>query len=108
MELFAGVSHSFRDPIEWDHDKIALTPGWSDLDQNCDLETSVCRAAHGKRLRLDAAPRLQSLLGALSFGSAVRTTSLHSSPGHPGISTPPTRPIHHPHTSHHVSPLPSP
>src|SRR5260370_42256657 len=93
MELLAGVSHSLRDLIELDHDKIALTPGWSVLDQNWDLDTSVCRAAHGRRLRLDAAPRLQSLWGALSFGAAAGTTGGHAAPGSAGDSPPPNGPL---------------
>src|SRR6266478_2591379 len=56
-----GVSHSFCDPIERDHDDIALTLGWSDLDQDSDPDTSVCLAAHGRQLRPDAVLRLQWL-----------------------------------------------
>ena len=69
-----GVSHSFRDPIERDHDKLALTPGWSDLDQDLDPDTSVFLAAHEMPLRPDAAPPLQSLWDAPYAGAAAGTT----------------------------------
>ena len=55
------MSHSFRDPVERDHDDIALTPGWSDLDQTLDLDTLLFSATRGTQLQPDAAPPLQSL-----------------------------------------------
>ena len=58
MELFARVSHSFREAAERDHDKIALTLGWCNLGLEPDRDRSVSSAARGKRLRPSVEPLL--------------------------------------------------
>ena len=67
-----GVSHSSCEPEA--HDVLALTPGWSDLDQDLDPDTSVFAAARGTRLRPDAAPPLQSLSDVLCVRAVFDTT----------------------------------
>ncbi len=69
-----GVSHSFCDPREGDHDIVALTPCWSDLDPTLDLDTFLCAAARGTPPRPDAAPPLLSLWHVPSALAAGRTT----------------------------------
>ena len=75
MELFAGrVAFIQRFPWSGDHDDIELTPGWYNLDPIADLDTSVFSAARERRLRPDAALRLQSLWDVLFSGAAAGTT----------------------------------
>src|ERR1700677_1276483 len=93
MELFARVAHSFCDPAVRDHVISALTLGWSDRDQNQDLDTVASCAAHGTPPRPDAAPPLQSLCDVLCVPAAGGITCSRAAPAYGCDSAPPNCPL---------------